>query len=33
MYLYFAVVQSKQLSANDLAIFDLDVVAVTCVER
>ena len=32
-YLYFSVVQSKQLSTNDSAVFDLDVVAIKCAER
>ena len=29
----FGVVQSKQLSTNDLAVFDLDAVVIICVER
>ena len=28
----FGVVQSKQLSTNDLAVFDLDAVMIMCVE-
>ena len=30
--MYFGVVQSKQLSSNDLAIVDLDAVAIICAE-